>query len=304
MVPDAVSLPKCDRCGEIYLDPAFSAVADEAVRVAVDGQDCDGSFQQQIEDIAERLRPCERIVWLTGAGISVASGIAPYRHSAAAVWENFTTSWGTIRRFREDPVAWWSEYWLKAHGNLATGGYEPNAAHVALTQAILRRPDDVLVTQNIDGLHRAAGVPEERLFEVHGRHDRFCCTNMRCQGFREPFRSVALGDGIAPRCERCRAHLRPVVLLFDEEYASHPLYRWDEARRAIKRADAIVFVGTSFAVGATKYAYEAARGHRAPFYLNINTEPAGAFMPGAKLVHDLIGRAEDVLPPLTEALLR
>lgn len=254
-------------------------------------------LRQQVLAAAERLRACERIVWLTGAGVSVASGIAPYRRSVGAVWERFTTDWGTIARFRRDPLTWWSEYWFKAHGSLAAGGYEPNAAHVALTQAFLRRPDDVLVTQNIDGLHRAAGVPEERLFEVHGRHDRFCCTNMRCQGFREPFPSVVLDVGIAPRCTRCKAPIRPVVLLFDEEYASHPLYRWDEAKRAIKRADAIVFVGTSFAVGVTKYALERATDHIRPFLVNINVEPLDQ-----SPVSDLCGRAEDVLPALAEAL--
>lgn len=258
----------------------------------------------QIERAAERLRPAARIVWLTGAGISVASGIAPYRGGADAMWSRFVTDWGTIRRFREDPVAWWRDYWLVSHGDLLNKTFEPNAGHRAIAMLMQKRPLDVVVTQNIDGLHRAAGVPDERLIEIHGRHDRFCCTNMRCPGFRDPVRSVDLSgvaQGHAPRCAACNAHVRPLVLLFDEQYASHRAYRWDEARRAFKHADAIVFVGTSFAVGITEFALHAGRRRT---LISVNTESTDDLGLDATALNmgEIVGRSEETLPALAALL--
>lgn len=265
-------------------------------------------MNDQVEHAAAHLRAAERIVWLTGAGISVASGIAPYRGSSDAVWSRFVTEWGTIARFRADRASWWTEYWLKAHGDLVItpDKYKPNAGHLALTQILQARPLDTLITQNIDGLHRAAGAPEERLIEVHGRHDRFCCTNGRCIGTRDLADRVDLSGlpaGEAPRCTLCRAAMRPVVLLFDEQYASHPLYRWEDARRALKNADAIVFVGTSFAVGITQHALDT--GRRA-LRVNINTASAkdfGVDILGLRML-ELLGPSEETLPALMTLLVQ
>ncbi len=250
-----------------------------------------------VDDVARAIRNSDEVVFLTGAGLSVASGIAPYRKSKDAVWESFVTDWGTIAKFHEDPRAWWREFWLKAHASLVTGTPpSPNAGHLAITEMLAHKPGALVVTQNIDGLHRKAGVPEDQLVEIHGRHDRFVCTRDGCRRVLEPvfhvFLSALADDDAAdlPRCDLCGAPLRPLVLLFDEMYESHPAYKMREARRALNDAGVIVFVGTSFSVGITDYAVRAGRYARS-MLVNVNVDKAFGF-------ENLIGPAEEVLPEL------
>jgi NAD-dependent SIR2 family protein deacetylase len=255
---------------------------------------------RELDDVRARVARSERVLFLTGAGLSVASGIAPYRKAKDAVWSRFITEWGTIERFHENPLEWWKEFWIKAHGPLAGEGSLdeklPNAGHVAITELVMRHEQHIVITQNIDGLHRRAGVPEEKLIEIHGRHDRFVCTREACARVLDAMTRVdlaALANGKIPLCDRCQAPLRPLVLLFDETYDSHPMFQMPRAHRALHDAQVIVFVGTSFSVGITDYAIRAGLYARSTL-VNVNVEP----------VHEhgfvnLIGRAEEILPKLS-----
>lgn len=249
-----------------------------------------------LHEVARLVSTCERLVWLTGAGLSVASGLSPYRKSKDAVWSRFITDWGTIERFHESPAEWWREFWLKAHADLAHGPpIEPNAGHHAITRMVRSRPAHLVVTQNIDGLHRKSGVAEEQLVEIHGRHDRFICTRPGCARVLEPFDAVDLSrldEGEVPRCDVCAEPLRPLVLLFDETYDSHPAYGMRTARRALNDAEVILFVGTSFSVGITDYATRAGR-YAGARLVNVNVEAVEehGFV-------NLLGPAEVTLPSL------
>jgi NAD-dependent deacetylase len=247
-----------------------------------------------IDELARTLKKSEDVVWVTGAGLSVASGIAPYRSGSDAVWARFITEWGTFEKFKEDPVAWWREFWVKAHGvDLKT--VRPNAGHDAITALVKSDPHHNVITQNIDGLHRRSGVPEHQLIEIHGRHDRFACINPDCKKHNLLVESVDLSQldaGVIPRCKSCKSPLRPVVLLFDETYDSHDLYNMRTAKRLLNGADVILFVGTSYSVGITDYAIRAGRYANARL-IHINTEPAADYA-----FENLIGPAEQVLPEL------
>lgn len=247
-----------------------------------------------IDELAGAIKRSEDVVWLTGAGLSVASGIAPYRKSSDAVWARFVTEWGTFEKFKADPAAWWREFWIKAHGvDLLRAA--PNPGHDAIAALVRTDPHHTVITQNIDGLHRRSGVPEKQLVEIHGRHDRFACINASCKRRDLLVESVDLSKidaGVIPRCSACGAPLRPVVLLFDETYDSHELYNMRTAKQVLNGADLILFVGTSYAVGITDYAIRAGRYANARL-ININTDPVGA--PGFE---NLIGPAEQLLPEL------
>lgn len=249
-----------------------------------------------LHEVTRLVATCERMVWLTGAGLSVASGLSPYRKSRDAVWSRFITDWGTIERFHQSPAEWWREFWLKAHADLALGRpVLPNAGHDAITRMVAARAAHLVVTQNIDGLHRKSGVPEEQLVEIHGRHDRFVCTRQECARAQQPYQSVDLSkldEGVVPRCQDCGEPLRPLVLLFDESYDSHPAYGMRQARRALNDAEVIVFVGTSFSVGITDYAIRAGR-YAGARLVNVNVEAVEehGFI-------NLLGPAEQTLPAL------
>lgn len=252
-------------------------------------------MDSNLGELASKIADARRVVFLCGAGLSVPSGIRAYRSGPNAIWSENVMTWGTAQKFHDDPAVWWSRFWLEAHGDLFKR-FEPNEGHRALARAMARSKDDLVITQNIDGLHRAAGHPEAQLIEIHGRHDRFICAGEAgCEGIDHPVAQVDLsrvGQGEFPRCARCEAPMRPLVLLFDEHYDSHGDFQAWRAKKALNDADVLVFVGTSFSVGITSYAVRCADVSGA-LMLNVNVEPA----PFPRMVN-LLGGAEVVLPRL------
>ena len=255
-------------------------------------------MDSNVTELAQRLQEARRVVFLCGAGLSVPSGIRAYRSGPNAIWAENVMAWGTAQKFHDDPAAWWSQFWLGAHGDLYRD-FKPNAGHVALAHAMKRSADDLVITQNIDGLHRTAGHPEGQLIEIHGRHDRFiCASGAGCEGIDHPVSSVDLSgvaEGRFPKCARCEAPMRPLVLLFDEHYDSHSDFQAWRGKKALNDADVLVFVGTSFSVGITSYAVRCADVSGA-LTINVNVEPA----PFPNMVN-VLGGAEVMLPLLTSA---
>lgn len=227
-----------------------------------------------LEDLAHALRTSTSVVWLTGAGLSVASGIAPYRKASNAVWDHFVTDWGTVERFSENPSAWWRNFWLKAHPASVTP-HQPNAGHHAITALVEERPGHTVITQNIDGLHRAARIPLDKLVEIHGRIGPFRCLAQGCPRVDDVIAlDVRLADledpaHPVPQCPSCGGPVMPLVLLFDESYAVHPAFQFERAEKWLSRAALVVFVGTSFSVGITALAQELAQENGARMF-NVN----------------------------------
>lgn len=252
-------------------------------------------MDSKLSELVPKVRNARRVVFLCGAGLSVPSGIRAYRSGPEAIWANTVMEWGTFQKFSDDPAAWWSEFWLGAHGDLFRK-FEPNAGHHALAKFVKRNASDLVITQNIDGLHRLAGHPEDQLIEIHGRHDRFiCASGSGCEGVDNPVSSVDLSrvkEGVIPKCAKCDAPMRPNVLLFDEHYDSHEAFQAWRAKKALNDADVLIFVGTSFSVGITSYAVRCADVSGA-LVINVNVEPAPF-----GTMHNVIGGAEVVLPQL------
>lgn len=260
------------------------------------------SADQDLQRVAAALAQSKNAVYVTGAGISVASGITPYRTGPDAVWANFIMDWGTIERFHKDPLAWYREFWIKAHPTLKEPAdkVQPNPGHAGIARLMAKNPGHGVITQNIDGLHRKSGVTNDRLIEIHGRHDVFVCSNAMCSMGRSPIAGFDLNvldtDGV-PDCDVCGDPIRPLVLLFDEMYDSQPFYRAREARRWLNDADVVVFCGTSFSVGITAMAVQAARYNKA-MMVNVNVAPVDE--PELGFIN-LLGKSEELLPRLADA---
>lgn len=256
-------------------------------------------MKQQLQNA---LASAQSVLVVTGAGISVASGISPFRGSDPdAVWNNDILEKGTIRYFLTDTVDSWQWYLSRFDGIVDK---EPNDAHHALVQlekwAGKTKKDFMLLTQNIDCLHRKAG--SQRITEVHGRADRLRCVQFGCQNASpggsvartsvdfSPFRDAPNGKTL-PRCELCGGLIRPHVLWFDEYYTEHVDYAYNQAMRFWTKADIAIFIGTSFSVGITDSIYRdhLYRGVKMwsidpfsqPEYPNINwiQEKAEVFLP-------------------------
>jgi len=122
--------------------------------------------------VGRALAAAERAVAMTGAGVSTASGISDFR-SEDGLWNRFDPGDFHVRRFDRDPAAFW-ETWLDLQA-VAFEGAEigPNPAHAALADLEAAGVVDAVLTQNVDGLHRAAG--SESVVALHGTHDRVEC---------------------------------------------------------------------------------------------------------------------------------
>jgi NAD-dependent deacetylase len=193
------------------------------------------------EQVAGLLREADRAVVLTGAGISVPSGIPDFRSPGTGLWEKVDPmEVAHIDAWRRDPDSFWSFY---AQRFASLVDKAPNDAHLAIAELERRGLLRAVITQNIDRLHRIAGT--ERLIEVHGSIDQSVC--MQC-GNRVSIERVvdllAEGDG-APLCPVCVAPLKPDVVLFGELLPERALA---EAQQLAMGADLMICVGSSLEV--------------------------------------------------------
>ena len=191
--------------------------------------------------VADLLRRSECAVVLTGAGVSVPSGIPDFRSPGTGLWENVDPmEVAHIDAWRRDPDRFWSFYGQRFASLVDK---QPNDAHLALAELERRGLVRAVITQNIDRLHRLAGT--ERLIEVHGSIDQSVC--MECGGkvpIDRVVRLLAAGDG-APECEACAVPLKPDVVLFGELLPERALA---EAQALAMDADLMICVGSSLEV--------------------------------------------------------
>jgi NAD-dependent deacetylase len=199
-----------------------------------------GDRTERVERLADLVRGSRCTVALTGAGISVPSGIPDFRSPGTGLWEKVDPmEVAHIDVFRRDPKRFWS-YYRPRFGMLSEK--EPNPAHRALAELERRGLLEAVVTQNIDRLHRKAG--SRRVVEVHGTIETSSC--MRCALSYELHAVPALFDdeGVA-RCTDCGGSVKPDVVLFGEML---PEGAMEEAYALASRAELLLCVGTSLEV--------------------------------------------------------
>ena len=197
--------------------------------------------QERVERLAELIREARSVVALTGAGISVPSGIPDFRSPGTGLWENVDPmEVAHIGVFRSDPGRFWRFYGQRFS---TLGAKEPNGAHAALVELERRGALDAVITQNIDMLHRKAGTGE--LVEVHGSIATSSCLTCRSSFPLDAAgeRVAAAADGI-PRCD-CGVPLKPDVVLFGELLPEAAMQR---AFDLATRADVMLCVGSSLEV--------------------------------------------------------
>jgi NAD-dependent deacetylase len=191
--------------------------------------------------LAELVREARSVVALTGAGISVPSGIPDFRSPGTGVWENVDPmEVAHIDAFRSNPARFWSFYGRRF---ASLRDKEPNGAHGALVELERRGHLEAVITQNIDQLHRRAGT--EALVEVHGTIATSSCPACRTRFGLDDVRArlEADAEGV-PRCE-CGEALKPDVVLFGELLPEDALMR---AQQLTVGADLLLCVGSSLEV--------------------------------------------------------
>ncbi len=219
-----------------------------------------------LEEARAALASARGVVFLTGAGVSAESGVPTFRDSSEGLWSRYRAEeLATPQAFQRDPRLVWEWY---DHRRRAIGRCDPNPGHRAIARFLVERPDAVLVTQNVDGLHHRALELEmetarsggerpggregssrkdhaaERILTLHGDIMKVRCRSCSYSRIdRSPVDTSTVGS--LPRCPECDDLLRPAVVWFGEMLPEVALTRAFESARD---AEICVVVGTSAVV--------------------------------------------------------
>ncbi|PKM26060.1 MAG: NAD-dependent protein deacylase [Gammaproteobacteria bacterium HGW-Gammaproteobacteria-13] len=244
-----------------------------------------------IARVAQAIKQAERILLITGAGLSADSGLPTYRglgglyngHTAEGLPIEEALSGPMLQR---DPALCWK--YLAELGKACLGA-QANAGHYAIAELQRRKPQCWLLTQNIDGYHRAAGSPMERVIEIHGELAPLYCQSC---GAVDAELAEHLERPLPPKCRQCAGVLRPPVVLFEEmlpEQAIDTLYC--EVRKGF---EVVISIGTS---ASFPYIVEPLLRTRQAGGFTVEINPQRTDLSARVDVH-LQGRALDVLPEL------
>ncbi len=198
-------------------------------------------MQADIERLAEMFGEASRILVFTGAGISTASGIPDYR-GPQGVWNTRTpVYYDGFMRSDEERRRYWRQ---KLEDREEFGQARPNAAHAAAVALARAGRLRMVVTQNVDGLHAAAGTSPERLVEIHGTVRLVECQSCGDTSDPEPHYAAFAATGEPPRC-RCGGWLKPATISFGQNLRPGDLARADAAARD---ADLVLSLGSTLSV--------------------------------------------------------
>lgn len=197
-------------------------------------------MDEKITQLSEILRDSEHIVFFGGAGVSTASNIPDFRSSdglySQKLHRNFSpeqlVSHSFFMRYPEEFFAFYKK-------NLIYPRAKPNDCHYALAELEAMGKLRAIVTQNIDGLHQAAGSRE--VYEIHGSVLRNHCT--RCHAFYDA--DYILNSRGVPTCAKCGAPVKPDVVLYEEGLDDSLIMK---SIQAISAADTLIIGGTSLVV--------------------------------------------------------
>ncbi len=227
------------------------------------------------------IRDCRSLCVLTGAGVSAESGVPTFRGPDGFWKRRDPMSLATPEAFAADPEEVWEWYrWRREK----IRGCEPNAGHLAIAAIERQKTDFLLITQNVDGLHRAAG--SRRMVEIHGN-----IWVVRCTSCRREREDRSRYDVLPPRCGSCGGILRPGVVWFGEAL---PREAAGAAEEMLRRCEVLVVAGTS-ALVAPASGYAAVAKRRGARVIEVNPDET----PVSELCDAVFrGRSAEVLPAL------
>lgn len=191
---------------------------------------------------AEALAGRRRILVFTGAGISTESGIPDFR-GPNGLWTKLDPNDFTYERYVRDPQ-WRIETWARRFDSPFRGAL-PNPAHGAVTGLFRSGLSVGCVTQNVDGLHAAAGLPEAVLVELHGNASKLHCISCGAEPGLEATEARWRSGEPDPGCPDCGGILKTKVVFFGEDMPQREMVR---AMAMIDEADAVLVIGSTLSV--------------------------------------------------------
>ncbi|MBQ7502960.1 NAD-dependent deacylase [bacterium] len=228
-----------------------------------------------------RVKDYPMIAVLTGAGISVASGIAPFRGPGGTWTEKDIEECATARALKKNPQKVWDAFsFVREKSNKV----DPNPAHKALAELEAKHPNTYIITQNIDGLHQKAG--SRNVLEMHGSIHRSQCTKYCSDPFDDTKKEFW-------KCPKCGAPLRYDIVLFEESLDYNVMRKIDEI---LNELDLFMVVGTSNLVyPAAGFVDLVSRYNSKARIVIVNLEKLHFTDPRCEQIN---GKAEEILPKL------
>jgi NAD-dependent deacetylase len=241
--------------------------------------------------IAEEIGKGGRNVIFTGAGISTESGIPDFR-SKGGVWERYRPVYfDEFMKSRESRIEYWRQK-TEFYHDLVNA--TPNKAHLAVARLHEMGLVEAVITQNIDGIHQASGIPDEKVIELHGSNRRVrCMTCGRISSIEEAHQRIEAGDP-APECD-CGGYLKPDTISFGQ---AMPQREMEKAVALSRRADFFLVVGSTLLVNpAASMPYYVKDGGAFLAIVNLSDTPCDQ-------ICDILirGKAGDILPKIVECL--
>jgi NAD-dependent deacetylase len=250
--------------------------------------------EPEIERAAEVLAAAEDVVGFTGAGVSTESGIPDFR-SEGGLWDRYDPSDFTIQALHRDPVAYWERRLeMRENREFDWGEIEPNPAHHAYADLERAGKLDALVTQNVDGLHQAAG--SERVLELHGTRTAAKCLGCERRLPTDVLERKLAENDLPPRCDDCDGLLKRATVSFGEALPRDTL---QEARRSVERCDALLVAGSSLTVEPAASMPRVALQHGADLVV-VNLDETSVDDRADVVIR---GKAGETLPPVVERAL-
>jgi NAD-dependent deacetylase len=249
-------------------------------------------LQQQLHDASELMMHAQRIVALTGAGISTESGIPDFR-SPGSIWQQLPPV--SYQDFISKPEAR-QQYW-QTRRNLSGQvlSARPNAAHLALADLERKKRLLGIVTQNFDGLHHDAGNNPKYIVEMHGTSRAAACTLCgQRSSIQELQQRIDVGE-IDPLCPDCGGFLKAATILFGQRVPDKELAR---ARELALSCDIFLVVGSSLKVNPAATLPRFALKNDVPLII-INLQPTHLDDYAEIVINE---KAGVVLPPLVASL--
>ncbi|PIF05274.1 MAG: RNA polymerase subunit sigma [Draconibacterium sp.] len=186
-----------------------------------------------IEKAAKTIRKARYAVAFTGAGISVESGIPPFR-GENGLWNTVDPMFLEINYFKKKPLQSWLK--IKEFFYDSLGDAQPNLAHEVLAKMEQRSFLESVITQNIDHLHQKAG--SSYVYELHGTYKQLICTE--CSS--EYDISFANLNYLPPTCFVCKGILKPDIVFFNEDI---PTFVSKRSFQEAEKADLMIIIGTN-----------------------------------------------------------
>ncbi len=239
-------------------------------------------MSRETEHLKELIEQASRITVFTGAGISTESGIPDFR-GPQGIWKTMTpVDFSDFVASAEIRRKSWAQ---RFSGKSRIEGAEPNKGHLAVARLVKLGKTENVITQNIDGLHQKAGVPDAQVIELHGNTQYAKCLDCGLRHEFEDFREDFLNDDILPVCRECGGIVKSATISFGQPMPEEEMHR---AHEATLDCDLFLAMGSSLSVVPAAYFPQIASENGAKLVI-VNNEETGLDYLADLVINEPIG---------------